>query len=98
MKQNAPNQLFTIGFSEPIEIFNWDPAMSPVDFVCFHSYHPLRVKNEIYWYAKYINKPLMVEEIALPADGDLVPYSHQANFAKYISEYAIDCGIASFGW
>jgi hypothetical protein len=98
MKQNAPNQLFTIGFSEPIEVFNWDPAMSPVDFVCFHTYHPLRVKSEIYWYSKYINKPLMIGEIALPADGDSVLYSHQANFAKYISEYAIDCGIAGFGW
>jgi len=98
MQQNAPNQLFTIGFSEPIEVFIWDPAMSPVDFVCFHTYHPLRVKSEIYWYSKYINKPLMIGEIALPADGDSVSYTDQAKFAKEISEYAIDCGIAGFGW
>ena len=98
MQQNAPNQLFTIGFSEPIEVFNWDPAMSPVDFVCFHTYHPLRVKSEIYWYSKYINKPLMIGEIALPADNDSISYADQANFAKEISQYAIDCGIAGFGW
>ncbi|MCL2290579.1 MAG: carboxypeptidase-like regulatory domain-containing protein [Bacteroidetes bacterium] len=98
MDQYAPNQLFTIGFAEPIEVFSWDPSMSPVDFVCIHTYHPLRVKSELYWYSKYIDKPLMIGEIALPADGDSVPYSHQANFAKEISEYAIDCGIAGFGW
>jgi hypothetical protein len=98
MEQNAPNQLFTIGFSEPIEVYTWDPALSPVDFVCFHTYHPLRVKSEIYWYSQYVHKPLMIGEIALPADGDSIPYSYQAIFAKEISEYAIDCGIAGFGW
>ena len=40
----------------------------------------------------------MIGEIALPSDGDSIPYAHQANFAKEISEYAIDCGIAGFGW
>jgi len=98
MDEHAPNQLFTIGFSEPIEVFKWDPSMSPVDFVCIHTYNPLRAKSELYWYSKYINKPLMIGEVALPADGDSIPYSHQANFAKEISEYAIDCGIAGFGW
>jgi len=98
MRQNAPNQLFTIGFSEPIEVFTWDPSISPVDFVCFHTYHPLRVKSEIYWYSKYINKPLMIGEIALPADNDSITYLEQGIFAKEISEYAIDCGIAGFGW
>jgi len=98
MEENAPNQLFTIGFAEPIEVFKYDPAMSPVDFVSFHTYHPLRVKSEIYWYSQYIPKPLMIGEIALPADEDSIPYSYQKNFAKEISEYAIDCGIAGFGW
>jgi hypothetical protein len=98
MHQNAPNQLFTIGFAEPIEVLKWDPAMSPVDFVSFHTYHPLRVKSEIYWYSTYVNKPLMIGETALPSDDDSITYSEQANFAKEISEYAIDCGIAGFGW
>jgi len=98
MDEHAPNQLFTVGFAEPIEVLTWDPEMSPVDFVCIHTYHPLRVKGEIYWYSKYINKPLMIGEVALPSDGDSIPYSHQANFAKKISEYAIDCGFAGFGW
>jgi len=98
MNEYAPNQLFTIGFAEPIEVFRWDPEISLVDFVCIHTYHPLRVKSELYWYSKYINKPLMIGEIALPADGDSIPYSDQANFAEVISQYAIDCGIAGFGW
>jgi len=98
MDQYAPKQLFTIGFAEPIEVFSWDPSMSLVDFVCIHTYHPLRVKSELYWYSKYTNKPLMIGEIALPADGDSIPYSDQADFAREISEYAIDCGIAGFGW
>ena len=98
MQQNAAKQLFTIGFSEPIEVFKWDPSLSPVDFVCFHTYHPLRVKNDIYWYSQYINKPVMIGEIALPADGDSVAYSEQSNFAKEICQYAIDCGIIGFAW
>jgi len=98
MDEYAPNQLFTIGFAEPIEVLTWDPEISPVDFVCIHTYHPLRAKNELYWYSKYINKPLMMGEASLPSDGDSIPYAHQANFAKEISEYAIDCGIAGFGW
>ena len=57
MKRHAPYQLFTIGFAEPIEVFQWDPYLLPVDFVQFHTYHPLRVPNEIYWYSKYIGKP-----------------------------------------
>ena len=27
MKEYAPNHLLTIGFSEPIEVFEWDPSM-----------------------------------------------------------------------
>jgi hypothetical protein len=98
MQQYAPNQLFTIGFTEPIEVFEWDPEMSPVDFVCFHTYNPLRVKSEIYWYSQYINKPVMIGETALPANNDSITYAEQENFAKEISEYAIDCGVAGFGW
>ena len=44
VREYAPNQLFTIGFSEPIEVNIWDAALLPVDFVAFHTYHPLRKK------------------------------------------------------
>lgn len=94
----APKQLFTIGFSEPIEVFEWDASIMPVDFVQIHTYHPLRVKSEIYWYAKYIGKPWMIGETALPADDDSITYDDQRKFMKEAYEYVRDCGGAGFGW
>jgi len=96
--ENAPNQLFTIGFTEPIEVNCWDPALLPVDFVAFHTYHPLRVKSEIYWYATYVGKPWMIGETALPADNDSISYDHQASFMREVYQYVVDCGGAGFGW
>jgi len=94
----APNQLFTIGFAEPIEVHKWDPAFLPVDFVAFHTYHPLRVKSEIYWYSTYVGKPWMIGETALPADNDSISYDDQANFMREVYQYVVDCGGAGFGW
>lgn len=98
MTENAPNQLFTIGFSEPIEVFEWDPSIMPVDFVAFHTYHPLRVPNEIYWYSKYVNKPWMIGETALPANNDSITYNEQRQFMKEVYGRIIDCGGAGLGW
>ena len=94
----APKQLFTIGFSEPIEVLEWDASILPVDFVQIHTYHPLRVKNEIYWYSRYIGKPWMIGETALPADNDSITYDDQRSFMKEAYEYVRDCGGAGFGW
>jgi len=98
MNEYAPNQLFTIGFSEPIEVFEWDPSILPVDFIAFHTYHPLRVPNEIYWYSKYTNKPWMIGETALPADGDSISYDEQRHFMKEVYERIIDCGGSGLAW
>ncbi|NLE62840.1 MAG: cellulase family glycosylhydrolase [Bacteroidales bacterium] len=98
MRKHAPNQLFTIGFSEPIEVFEWDPQLLPVDFVQFHTYHPLRVPNEIYWYSHYIDKAWMIGETALPADGDSISYEEQAQFMLDAFHYSVDCGGSGFGW
>ncbi|MDR2835337.1 MAG: carboxypeptidase-like regulatory domain-containing protein [Bacteroidales bacterium] len=98
MEEHAPNQMLTIGLAEPIEVFEWDPAMLPIDFLAFHTYHPLRVKSEIYWYSKYTNKPWIIGEIGLPSDNDSIPYSDQAIFAKEIFQYSVECGAAGFGW
>ncbi len=98
MNKYAPNQLFTIGFSEPIETFEWDPALLPVDFISFHTYHPLRVKNEIYWYSTYTGKPWMIGETSLPADNISISYQDQASFMKETYQYVVDCGGAGFGW
>ena len=98
MNEYAPNQLFTIGFSEPIEVFEWDPSILPVDFVEIHTYHPLRVPNEIYWYSKYIHKPWMIGETALPADNDSISYEMQRQFLVDVYHYTVDCGGCGFGW
>lgn len=98
MKKHAPYQLFTIGFSEPIEVFEWDPAMLPVDFVEFHTYHPLRVSSEIYWYSQYVGKPWMIGETGLPADGDSISYEEQASFLRETYQLVRDAGGCGYGW
>ena len=98
VKKYAPNHLFTIGFSEPIEVFEWDPSMLPVDFVQIHTYHPLRIPSEIWWYSKYCNKPWIIGETALPADNDSISYEEQYHFAEEVYQYVIDCGGIGFGW
>lgn len=95
---HAPNQLMTIGFSEPIEVFSWDPAMIPVDFVQIHTYSPLRVASEMYWYGKYIKKPWMIGETGLPCDGDSIPYEWQSIMMKETYQCAIDNGAIGYGW
>lgn len=98
MKRYAPHQLLTIGFAEPLEVFRWDPQLLDVDFVSFHTYHPLRVLNEMYWYSTYVNKPFMIGETGLPADNDSIPYEHQRQFMKMSYEFARDCGAIGYGW
>ncbi len=97
MGKYAPNQLSTIGTAEPIEAFHWDPSMLEVDFLSFHTYNPLRVKNEIYWYAKNINKPWMVGETGLPTDNDSIPYIAKKKFIKESLQQVVDCGGAGYG-
>lgn len=98
MEQHAPHQLLTIGLAEPIEVFEWDPEILPIDFVSFHTYHPLRVPNEIYWYAKYVNKPWIISETSLPADNDSISYRDQAVFMKEMLQRVINCGGQGIGW
>ncbi len=98
VRDYAPYQLFTIGFSEPIEVFEWDPAVLPVDFIQIHTYHPLRVPNEIWWYSNYTNKPFMIGETSLPADNDSVDYNLQRNFIHEVYQYALNCNSIGFGW
>ena len=98
VRQNAPHQLFTVATAEPIEVFEWDPALLPVDFVEMHTYHPLRVQAEMWWYAHHCGKPWMVGETGLPADDDAVPYGAQADFLVETYRYALGCGAAGYGW
>lgn len=98
MDNYAPNQLLTIGFSEPIEVFKWDPSILPVDFVAFHTYNPLRVTNEIYWYSNYSQKPWMIGETALPADGDSITYDEQTLYYREVLQRVLKCGGMGIGW
>lgn len=97
MTEHAPNQLFTIGFAEPIEVFEWDCSVLPVDFVEFHTYHPLRVPSEIYWYSHYCGKPWMIGETGLPADNDSITYEEQAQFVREAYQLTRDAGGCGFG-
>ena len=97
MTEHAPNQLFTIGFSEPIEVFEWDCSVLPVDFVEVHTYHPLRVPSEIYWYLNYCGKPWMIGETGLPADNDSITYEEQAQFVREAYQLTRDAGGCGFG-
>lgn len=97
-KEADSNHLVTIGFAEPIEVFCWDPSMMPVDFIEIHTYNPLSVPNEIWWYSHYVNKPWMIGETSLPADNDSVSYKQQCHFAEQAYQYTIDCGGIGFGW
>lgn len=94
----APHQLFTIATAEPIEVFEWDPSILPVDFIQMHTYHPLRVESEMWWYANYCDKPWMVGETGLPADGDSVPYEWQNAFLTETFLYAKALGAIGYGW
>ena len=98
VRRNAPHQLFTVATAEPLEVMSWDPSLLPVDFVEMHTYHPLRVQAEMWWYSRYCHKPWMVGEIGLPADGDSVSYTAQAQFMGDTYTYARRHGAAGYGW
>ncbi|MCR4829656.1 MAG: carboxypeptidase-like regulatory domain-containing protein [Bacteroidales bacterium] len=94
----APHQLFTVATAEPIEVFEWDPSMLPVDFIEMHTYHPLRVLSEMWWYSHYCGKPWMVGETGLPADNDSVPYGWQLDFMAETYFAAVSLGAIGYGW
>lgn len=94
----APHLLFTIATAEPIEVFEWDPSILPIDFIEMHTYHPLRVQSEMWWYSHYCNKPWMIGETGLPADNDSVPYSWQESFFYETYYYANIFGAIGYGW
>ena len=98
VRKNAPHQLFTVATAEPIEVFEWDPSMLPVDFIEMHTYHPLRVQAEMWWYSHYTDKPWMVGETGLPADNDSVSYDDQLRFMFDTYRYAKLNGACGYGW
>ena len=47
VRQYAPHQLFTIATAEPIEVFEWDPALLPVDFIEMLQPSPARLFRDV---------------------------------------------------
>ncbi len=98
MRQYAPKQLFTIAFAEPIDVLHWDPTLVEVDFVQVHTYHPLRVPSELFWFTHYVNKPIVIGETSLPADNDSIYYEEQRQFMLESFQIARSWGICGYGW
>ena len=99
-KENAPHQLITIGLTGIREVFEWDPNTLNVDFISYHpyEYEPEQVRNEIYWYGKYVRKPWIIGETSVPADNDSVPYSVQKAFAEATFKQTCNCGGIGYTW
>ena len=98
MDEHAPDQLLTVGSSEPIEVFRWDPSMLDVDFLSFHSYNPMRIPNEIYWYSKFSKKPWMIGETSLGAGEDSISNEMQSRFVDEVAQRVVNCGGIGLGW
>ncbi|HEX5000922.1 MAG TPA: cellulase family glycosylhydrolase [Bacteroidia bacterium] len=100
VKKHAPHQLSTIGLTGIREVFEWDPNILSFDFLSIHpyEYEPDQVRNEMYWYAHYIKLPWIIGETSLPADGDSVPYSDQAAFAKKTLDRTYNCNGIGYSW
>lgn len=99
-KMYAPNHLLTIGLEGMREIFEWDPNILKLDFVSLHPYEfePGQVMNELAWYGRYITKPWIIGETAIPADNDSVTYEEQKQFAAKTLKQTYDCGAIGYSW
>ena len=100
VKVNAPNHLTTVGLACQRELFVWDPNLVNVDFVSMHpyEYEPDQVRNEIYWYQKYIKKPWIIGETGIPSNNDSIPYENQVLFARKILKQLVNCNGQGFSW
>ncbi|MBK9639273.1 MAG: carboxypeptidase regulatory-like domain-containing protein [Bacteroidetes bacterium] len=100
VKKNSPHQLTTIGLACQREVFEWDPNLVNVDFVSFHpyEYEKDQVRNEMYWYSKFVNKPWIIGETGIPSNNDSIPYSDQAAFTKKTIEQNAKCGGMGYSW
>ncbi|MBL0341437.1 MAG: carboxypeptidase regulatory-like domain-containing protein [Bacteroidetes bacterium] len=82
------------------EVFEWDPNLMNIDFLSIHpyEYEPEQVRNEMYWYGKYIKVPWIIGETAIPADNDSVTYEVQKQFAQKTLDQTCHCGGIGYSW
>ena len=100
VQANAPDQLCTIGLAGQREVFEWDPNIVDVDFISFHpyDYEPDQVRNEMYWYKKYVKKPWIIGETGVPSNNDSIPYQTQVDFANKTMVQNLNCGAMGYSW
>jgi Cellulase (glycosyl hydrolase family 5) len=100
VKRNAPHHLTTIGLACQREVFEWDPNLMNVDFISFHpyEYEPDQVRNELYWYKHFVDKPWIIGETGIPSNNDSIPYQDQVLFARKTLQRNIDCGGMGYSW
>ncbi len=99
-KFSKHHHLTTLGLEGIREVFEWDPNLINVDFYSFHpyQYEPEQVRNEIYWYGKYIKKPWMIGETSIPANNDSITYEEQKLFAENTLKQTLNCGGIGYTW
>jgi len=100
IKNSSPHRLVTIGLTGVREVMEWDPNILDVDFISYHpyEYEPEQVRNEMFWYGKYVKKPWIIGETAVPADNDSVSYDIQKIFAEQTIQQAYNCGAMGYSW
>lgn len=100
VKKNAPYHLTTIGLACQREVYEWDPNLMNVDFISFHpyEYEKDQVRNELYWYHKYVKKPWIIGETGIPSNNDSIPYENQVQFAKKTLIQNYNCGGMGYSW
>ena len=98
----APNHLSTIGLEGVREVFEWDPNILNVDFISYHPYEhePEQVRNELYWYGKYTNKPWIVGETGwyTSKKNERDSLKTQKSFAIKTLEQSYNCGAKGYSW
>ncbi len=100
VKKHAPHHLTTIGLACQREVYEWDPNLMNVDFISFHpyEYEPDQVRNELYWYYRYVKKPWIIGETGIPSNNDSIPYENQVKFAEKTLLQNLNCGGMGYSW
>ena len=101
-RKYAPYHLSTIGLEGIREVFEWDPNILNVDFISYHPYEHEKeqVRNEIYWYSKYTEKPWIIGETGwyTSALNESDSLTSQKTFVNKTLQQAFSCNASGFSW
>lgn len=104
IRAQSSQLLVTIGLTDGDTVFNWDPAIVPVDFVSFHPYPngaydgPRKAiyERDMQWFAT-LAQPWIIGETGF-AVGDWGDEAMQKSFAEASLALTRDCGGQGFSW